>query len=439
MNSRLFLFLRIIYITCIAVSVLSSRSVFADEYSQTAINTHPTITTVEDSRYHTPLAGEPYHTRLWGNDIDVAARDRDNITALALGAAFFAPHIGGEDVQPLASLYVRRRWDDLRFRGIFSIFVNDLDVSKTYGTFQLLGHFDNITIPFDTTEIVEGREIDASSIQWGRVNARVGAGLRYRVAPFQTDNDLRLQLFYQAGYLYSQRTPDTGADVVLPPNTMVQGVLFRTRYDGLQRNILELPHQGTAFGLDAEFMHRNKWSDANYGGAVYKKEDTQDYLKVYGYLQSAFRVPGLTERDRGIIGCYGGFAGHGHLDRFSAFRIGGGPFPTETDDLYRQVYPGAIFNQFPATDYMVATVEYRRELLFFVYLHLRGTYAWVNQDIFTDTGKRFLVDNGAAFTAAITTGMPWRSQMYLEYTYDSSILRSGASGHGISMLWSKEF
>ncbi|KAF0219325.1 MAG: hypothetical protein FD174_2024 [Geobacteraceae bacterium] len=392
-----------------------------------------------EPEYHTPLAGEPYHPQVFGQTIDILARDRDNATALVLGSILFAPSLAGQDFLPLGAFYLKHRWDDTRFRGIFSILVNEADVSQTFGPFQLLAHMDNNTIPFPTAEIAGGIEVKRTSIVWGTVNGRLGAGLRLPVRPFQADNDLRVQLFYQGGHLYSKHVAETGQNVVLPPNTLVHGPLLRVRYDGLRRNLLELPHRGMAAGMDAEFMRRDSWSEANYGGSTFTRDETRDYFKLSGYLTAATGLPCLSERNRLILSFFGGTAPYGTLDRFSAFRVGGGPFPTETDDLYRQVYPGAMFNQFPAADYLIGSAEYRRELLFFLYLHLRGTYAWVNREIFTTTRLRFLDNSGQAISAAVTSGFLWDSVLYLEYAYDTSILRNGARGSTITLLWSKGF
>ncbi|GAC1467812.1 MAG: hypothetical protein PVSMB11_03380 [Desulfuromonadaceae bacterium] len=392
-----------------------------------------------ESEYRTPLAGEPAKLEAFGQAVDIEARNRDNAAALVLGTIFFTPPLAEQVLLPLGAFYWKHRWDDTRFRGTFSVLVNETDISRTFGKWQLLGHLDNNTVPFQTAEIAGGQEVKRTSIISGTLSGRLGVGLRVPVAPFQADNDLRVQLFYQDTYLYSKRVPDSGLTVALPPDTMVHGPLLRVRYDGLRRNLLELPHSGMATGVDVEIMRRNKWSDANYGGAVYKENQTRDYIKLSGYLSTATGIPGLSERNRLLLNVYGGFAPYGTLDRFSAYRIGGGPFPSESDDLYRQVYPGAMFNQFPVSDYLIASAEYRRELLFFLYLHLRGSYAWVKRDIFTTTRLRSLENRGETVAAAVTSGFLWESEVSLEYSYDTNILRNGASGSTTVLLWSKGF
>ena len=389
--------------------------------------------------YHTPLAGEPCDIECMGLKASLPQRNRENTRALVLGGSLFAPELAGHSFIPIGALYYKHRFDDIRVRGTFSLLVNELDVSKTLGHFQILGHLDNNTIPFASSEIESGAEVKATSIKWGTLNGRLGVGWRLPVSPFQTDNDLRVQLFYQAGYLYSRRTGDTGTNVLLPPDTLVQGALLRIRYDALHRNLMELPHQGFASGMDAEFLHRDKWSNANYGAALFTKAQTQDYLRLSGYLNIATGIPLLSERNRLLTSFYGGFAPYGTLDRFSAFRIGGGPVPSEADDLERQVFPGAMFSQFPVSDYLIGSLEYRREIYSFLYFHLRGTYARVRRERFEGNEGNYLGEGGQAISTALTSGFFWRSQLHLEYTYDSKILRSGTRGSNIILLWSKSF
>lgn len=393
--------------------------------------------------YHTPLAGEPYTTTLLGRTISIPARDRENILSLTLGANFYAPDVGGDTALPIAALYWRHRWDTWWIRSIVGVFVNEIDAARSFGRFQLLGHFENNTVPFADTEVKDGKEVKSSSVTWGTVAGWLGAGIRIPVAPHQSDNDLRLQLFYQGGYFYDKRTSDTGLNVVLPPDTFFQGLRFRVRYDGLRRNIMELPHDGWAAGSDLEYTYREKWSDSTFGTLLYKKDETREYLKLSGYLIGAAGIPWLSERHRFVGYLHGGVSPVGRLDRFSAFRAGGGPFPNETDDLYRLPYPGALFNDFPVSDYVVGTLEYRYELLFFMYLHLRATFAWgANRPDYANSegiNLKLTSADGEAFSIGLTTGFFYDSQLYLEYAYDNKFLRNGTSGSSCMLLWSKSF
>jgi hypothetical protein len=355
---------------------------------------------------HTPLAGEAYTTTLWGKTIKIPARNRENERAVTLGANFYTPSVGDDFGQPIGALYWRHQWEKWWSRAIVGLFVNEVDVERSFGIFQLLGHFENNTIPFADVDVQDGKEVKSSSVLWGTVAGWLGAGIKIPVAPCQADNALRIQLFYQGGYFYDDRTKDTGADVQLPPDTFFQGIHLRARYDGLRRNILELPHQGWAAGGDLEWTRRENWSNEAIGGVTFTQSETQDYMKLSGYLVGASGIPYLSERHRIVGYLHGGISPVGTLDRFSAFRVGSGPFPNETYDLARVPYPGALYNSFPVTDYAIATLEYRLELLFFMYLHLRGTFAWgANRPDFSNGGVNLRLSgtDGEAFSVGLTS------------------------------------
>ena len=393
----------------------------------------------EQEEYHTPLAGDELNTSLLGYPIHIPARNRDNVFAvITLGGMYFDPRLGGSDALPIGALYWRHRWEKYNIRTVVSIFQNELDLTRSFGEFELLGHLENETLPFSTAEIINGREVKESSILWGTFSGGFGAGWRQPVAPFHVDNDLKLQAFYHAGYLYSDTTADTSPKVRLPPDTLVHGIRLRARNDSFSRNLMELPHQGWAGGIDLELTRRDTWSDANYGGGDLRGNSTRDYMKFSGYLSGATGIPWLSERNRLLASVYGGFALGHDLDRFSSFRIGGGPFPSENVDLIRHPYPGAVFNQFYVSDYAIGNVEYRRELLFFLYLHLRETFVWANRNLFSSP-QRFSEARGDAFSVGLTSGFFWQSQLYLEFTRDNGILRNGASGNSLLVLWSKIF
>ncbi|MBT1073470.1 hypothetical protein [Pelotalea chapellei] len=390
--------------------------------------------------YRTPLAGDELNTTFLGYPIHVPQRNRDNVFAvITLGGMYFTPQLGGSDVLPIGALYWRHRWEKHNVRALVSIFQNELDLTRSFGELELLGHLENETLPVPTTEIVNGKEVKESSIWWGTFSGWLGTGWRRPVAPYHVDNDLKLQAFYHAGYLYSNTSRDTGPQVRLPPDTLVHGLRLRGRYDSFSRNLLELPHSGWAGGVDLELTRRDTWSDANYGGGDLRGASTRDYVKFSGYLSGAMGIPGLSERNRLLASVYGGFTPDHNLDRFSSFRIGGGPFPSENVDLIRHPYPGAVFSQFYASDYAIGTLEYRRELFFFLYLHLRETFVWANRNIFSSPQQKFSEARGDAFSVGLTSGFLWQSQLYLEYTRDNGFLRNGASGSSLLVLWSKIF
>jgi hypothetical protein len=393
--------------------------------------------------YHTPLAGEPLHTVFMGETVDVAKRDRGNVSALTLGGTYYTPKQGSIAGSPIGAFYLKRDWESSRTRNIISIFVNELEYDKSFGNLELVTRFENNTIPGGQTETLNNKEIKGSSVEWGTLAASVGPGLRFKVAPFQVDNDLRIQLLAKAGYFYNGRTGDTNIFTKLPPSTPTVGAKLRLRYDGMRRNLLELPHEGLAFGVDLDANRRCNWSD--YGnrltGATYKKGDTQDYQQFSGYAYGVTTIPGLSEKNKFLTSIHGGTMDVKSADRYNAFRIGGGPLPGESDDLYRPDYPGTMFNNVIVSDYAMVAMEYRRELTFFLYLHLRETYIWANRATASGITNQvgFKEDHGWASTVGIDSGFLWDSSLYLGWSWDSGFIRDGKAGNGFILTWNKNF
>ncbi|MDD2580854.1 MAG: porin [Desulfuromonadaceae bacterium] len=395
----------------------------------------------QTTEYHTPLAGEPFHSVFMGHPVDIPARDRGQETALMLGGVFYIPKQGETSGTPLAALYLKRMWEKSRTRSVISIFVNDLEYDRSFGNLELVARFENNTIPIGQKEVVNNQEIKSSDTIWGTMVASMGPGLRYKVAPFQVDNDLRLQLLGKVGYFYARRTSNTGPNLVLPPDTMLYGVKLRGRYDGMRRNLLELPQTGLAAGFDLDYMHRDKW--ANFGtipDAIFTKSDTQNYLQFNGYLMGAGVIPGLSEKNRVFFSLHGGITPQKSADRYNAITIGGGPLPIESDDLCRPNYPGTMFNQVLVSNYALAALEYRRELTFFMYLNLRETLIWADRAAVTDTNKfLYKSSTGASTTIGVGTGFFWHSELYLGYSWDSGFVRNGNPGSGLILAWYKSF
>jgi hypothetical protein len=391
--------------------------------------------------YHTPLAGEHFHTVFMGNPVDIPAQDRGRVSALTLGGVYYTPEQGSTSASPIGALYLKRVWEKSRTRNVISVFVNDLEYDRSFGDLELVTRLENNTVPFGQKEVVNNREIKTSDTIWGTVVGSLGPGLRYRVSPFQVDNDLRLQLLGRVGYFYAKRTGDTGPNLVLPPETMLYGVKLRGRYDGMRRNLLELPHIGLAAGFDIDYMHRDRWSDFGTApDALFSRKDTQNYLQVNGYLAGVGGIPGMSEKNRIMVSLHGGVTPMESADRYNAISIGGGPLPGESDDLCRPGYPGTMFNQVLVSRYALAALEYRRELAFFLYLHLRETLIWADRAAVTETNRfLFKSSTGAATTIGLDTGFFWNSELYFGYSWDSGFIRNGKPGSGLILLWNKSF
>ncbi|MBI3725762.1 hypothetical protein HY251_17685 [bacterium] len=396
------------------------------------------------SDYRTPLAGQPYEADVFGRHIVVEERDRSFTTAITLGTSYFYPPIGSQRIVPFAALYVNGLWETRRLRATIAALVNDIDYGEGVQAtgFEALFHFENNTIPFSTTEIIDGKDVDNSDVYYGTVNGGPGFGYRARVWPFEVDNDLRLELLTDIGYFYVKRTRGTFQGNLLPPDTVTYGPHFRARIDCLRRNLLELPHFGFAAGFDASFTRRDHWTDQGTPGvSVFARLDTRDFVKIYGYAVLAGGLPLLSERHRFVVQIHGGTAPYGKLDRFSTFRLGGGPPTTEAGDLARSPYPGAMFDQFATREYVLGSLEYRLEVLFFLYLHVRATLVWGEVPTFDRNPGvvTFTHDVGETVSIGITSGFVWSSSIYVEYTYDLGLVRGNKAGNTVLLSWSKNF
>jgi len=415
---------------------------FADQEHTQAIPSEPNDPAAEktDEKYHTPLAGEPLHLELMGRSIDIPARDRSNERFLELGGTIYVPDITDTTLIPAFGLYIKRTWERARLRIVASGIENDVEGAKSFGNFELLGRFENYTDPFSEAGFLHNEDVKQSSVKWGTLSGFLGAGLRYPVSPYQVDNDLKFQLFGRVGYLYSRQTRETGPDVKLPPDTLLYGIKLRGRYDGIRRNLMELPHEGMAAGFDLDFVHRENWADYGNRSITFEKGDSQDYFILSGYVMSAFGIPGLSEKNRVLASLHGGLIDKKSADRYNAFRLEGGTFAQETDDLYRPNYPGALEDETIVSKYLMVNLEYRRELLPFLYLQLRGTFIWADRSTVIGLNQiGFKSDNGQTASMAVTSGFLWESQLYIEYAWDTGFLRNGKPGSSVTLLWTKSF
>ena len=408
--------------------------------SAAAFDTGPAVPG-KPPRYLTPLAGEPLHTVIMGKALDIPARDRGQVTALVLGGELYLPRQGSSSATPIGAFYLKRMWEKSQTRDIICVFENDLEYDRSFGDLELVTRFDSHTLPGGQREVLNNEEVKSSDAEWGTLIASLGPGLRYQVAPFEVDNDLRFQLLGRFGYFYAKRTSDTGPNLVLPPSTMLYGLKVRGRYDGMRRNLLELPHRGMAAGFDLDFLHRDRW--ANFGtipDAVFSKGDTQDYLQSNGYLMGVGEIPGLSERNRILFSLHGGITPRKSADRYNAITIGGGPLPGESYDLSRPDYPGTMFNQVLVSDYALAALQYRHELASFLYVHLRETFIWANRAAVTESNQfLFKSSTGAASTIGVDSSFFWDSTLYLGYSWDTGFIRNGKPGSALILTWSKSF
>ncbi len=398
--------------------------------------------------YHTPLAGEAFHTELFGQPVDVPPRDRRSVTAINVGLQWIPKGPNQLEVLPFGALFVWRNDETRRLRVTFSGIFNEVQYSvgsPRWNGWEAVFTFSNFTFPSGRSEDIEGQRIRDVEIQWNYVFAGLGVGYRKPLRPGHQDNALEITLTYEPGYLWFQRSKHTAPGFIVPSDTYEGRVHFRLRADALDRNLMELPHRGFSLGGDVLYGRRAHWQP--WGGVVFDTPNVQrgkDYLAASVYAVAAGRVPFVdSDRHRLVASVYGGIGKD--LDRFSAFRLPGRPIGYEWEALSHPMLPGVAFTELFPRRYAITDVTYRYEALFVLYPYLRGTYALVERPRFTDGGAVAMrTDALPAVGGGVVSVAPWHSQIELNYSYNFGVFRSSDSGpqrggHGMFVAWSKEF
>jgi hypothetical protein len=398
----------------------------------------------------TPLAGESFQTKIFGEPVTVHARNRKNVTAASFGMQYLHDGPSFYQMLPFGALYIWRNSDDekQRFRGTFSGAVNDVTMnvgSHSSSGWELRLTFNNMIIPFGRSEYVEGQIIRDVELEWNYVFAGFGLAYRKLLSPGHQDNALEMSLTYEPGYRWFKGTESTAPDFVVPTDTYEGRVHARIRRDALERNLMELAHRGYAYGGDFFYGHRSEWRP--WGGGIFGTPDAgreREYQMGSVFLITAGGVPFVnSERHRLITSFYGGIGKN--LDRFSTFRLPGRPTGYEWEALALPMLPSVAFNELVPQRYGIAHLEYRYEALFFMFPYLRGSWGIVEQARFQPNGGvRNQMDSLPALSGGLVTGAPWRSQVEINYSYNFGIFSDHAGGppvpgrHGFFIFWSKE-
>jgi hypothetical protein len=396
-----------------------------------------------DPDYRTPRAGEAFRTKIFGRDVDLDYRDRRATNAIDLGAGAWIPSADGGSLLPFFSLYFWRRYDDYFLRSTVGILYNELTYAHSLvpgSPFEVVLEFENNTVPFDSSLWADGEELRAEELRKGWVRGAVGLGYRRQLEPGwklafadhlnpqKPDNMFSIALLAEPKYLYfSERNSDPR--FVVPQDTFELDGRLAMRLDSLQRNLLELAHEGYAVGFDATGGWRANWED--WGIDRLDRAERGRYPKLLqAYAVAATGVPGLGERHRLLEFVHAGWGWN--LDRFSWPRVGGGPGGQEFLSLARPTLPGADISEFTPKHYAIALSEYRYELFFFTYLSARGGVAWLDRDRLLDgtvLGRiqhqnNFLIPVGAG----LTTGFLLKTQLQVDYNYNFDVIRERDRG-----------
>jgi hypothetical protein len=399
----------------------------------------------------TPLAGESFRTEIFGEPVTVRPRNRKDVTAASFGMQYLHDGPSFYQTLPFGALYVWRNSDDetRRFRGTFSGAVNDVAMnvgSHSSHGWELRLTFNNMIIPLGRSEYVEGQIIPDVELEWNYVFAGFGLAYRTRLSPGHQDNALEMSLTYEPGYRWFKGSSNTSPNFVVPNDTYEGRVHARLRRDALDRNLMELPHRGYAYGGDFFYGHRAHWSQ--WGGGIFDPPNAsreREYLMGSAFLVTAGAVPFVdSERHRIITSLYAGIGKN--LDRFSTFRLPGRPTGYEWEALALPILPSVAFNELSPERYAIAHVEYRYEALFFMFPYIRGSWGIIEQARFRPDGRvRNQMDSMPALSGGIVSGAPWRSQVEINYSYNFGIFSDHSGGppvpgrHGFFVFWAKEF
>jgi hypothetical protein len=410
----------------------------------------------QSESYRSIRAGEGFRTRMVGRDVVNEPRDRRSTSAIDLGIGTWIPSPDGGSVLPFFSLYFWRRPDENSFlRATGALLYNEIDYAHSLAPespFELVLGFENNTVPFDSSQWVDGEEFRSEELRKGFVRGVVGLGFRRQIAagfglphfeqgvdPQRPDNQFAFSLTAEPKYLYfSER--NGFPNFVVPQDTFELEGRAQLRWDSMERNLLDLVHRGMAVGFDGTYGWRANWE--NWGIDRVEQADRARHpalLKTYAVVATG--IPGLNERHRWIQYLHAGWGWH--LDRFSQPRIGGGPGGQEFLSLARPLLPGADISEFTPKHYAIAIAEYRYEVFFFTYLSARGGIAWLDRERFVSGNifaarkqNDFLVPVGAR----ISSGFAFRTYLQVDYNYNFDVIRErDRGGHEVVVHISRSF
>ncbi len=394
--------------------------------------------------YRTPRSGDGFRFQFLGETHDVPSRDRRSLAAWDLGVAVGSPGVDEGEILPFATLYFWERPDeDLLFRGVVVGLYNEILFAYSppeLGPFEVVARLNNLNIPAEQAEVIDGTRFDAEELTWGWIRPGIGGGYREDIAPGEQDNMFSITGIFEPGFYYFDEGEDAGNTFLAPQDTMDLRGHLQVRVDALERNLLELPHEGWLFGADAVYGYRTNWERWGTASAENFREE-RDYSHLTGYAGAATGVPGVdSERHRLVTVLNGGVGAD--LDRFSAVRVGGGPHAVgeEFDSAFRPVLPGAAVDEFYPNYYAVFVGEYRWEPIFFTYVSLRGAVGVLDRDRRRSGRMRRDDDVFSAIGARVTTGFLWDTRLQLDYNYNFGVVRrDGYGAHEIVLHISGAF
>jgi hypothetical protein len=379
----------------------------------------------------TILAGEAFTRAVFGRTVHVPARDRTTVTEAFAGLGWLPSGPDGKTLNPEAAVLLWRNRDGggRRLRAVLVGLTDDVRWNRGLSLgFEAVLTFENTTLPWARSEYAGGERLESEELRWHSI--RAGAGVAYRVAlaPGHPDNSFEGSLSYEPGVLLFARGSAT-SPAFIPPSDAYEGRLHaRVRADALTRNLLELPHLGWAAGIDAWTAHRAGWQD--WGGGPtgpHAAAYTRSWTALSGFALAAFPLPLGDGRHRILASVYAGTGSN--LDRFSAFRLSGGSNAGDFETIARPLLPAAGLDEIASRGYVIASLEARLQLAFFLFLHLRGTRASVDRTVRDAAGAPIQrTDSPNAVTVGLTTGFLGSTEIELFWSRNAALeSRSGGA------------
>lgn len=372
----------------------------------------------------TILAGEAFTRTAIGMTFDVPARDRTTVDEVFAGLGWIPSGPDGKTLNPEAAFLLWRQRDGgaRRLRAVLLGIYDDVRWNRRFArNTDLVLTFENTTFPWARSEYASGERLESEELNWGSVRAGVGLAFRRALSPGHADNFFEASLAYEPGFVYFSKG-SSAAPSFTPPADAYEGRFHaRVRTDALTRNLLELPHLGWAAGLDAWAAHRGGWQD--WGGGptgAHAAAHTRSWTALAGFALAALPLPLGDRRHRIFASVYAGTGSN--LDRFSAFRLSGGSNAGDYETITRPVLPTAGLDEIVSRGYVIANLEARMQLAFFLFLHLKGTLASVDRTVRDASGAILQrTDNPNAVTIGLTSGFFWSSEIELSWSRNATL------------------
>ncbi len=332
----------------------------------------------------TILAGEAFTRTVLGMTFDVPARDRTTVNEVFAGVGWLPEGPDGKTVNPEAAflLWRQREGGARRLRAVLLGLYDDVRWNRRIGRdTDLVLTFENTTLPWARSEYAGGERLESEELTWGSLRAGAGLAFRRSLAPGHADNSFEASLAYEPGFLYFSKNSSAAAPSFVAPSDAYEGPPARS-------GSAPTPSRGTSSSFPTPDGRPGSTRGRRIGrggrtGAEARRDahaaaSTRSWTALSGFALAALPLPVGDRRHRVLAAVYAGTGSD--LDRFSAFRLSGGSNAGDYETITRPVLPAAGLDEIVSRGYVIASLEVRAQLAFFLFLHLKGTLASARPD-----------------------------------------------------------